>query len=69
MLFQRWLLEAKNPWRERFLDWELQCRGKLDGASMARLGDPKPAQNAFDAAFGKDLDAMEKAFRVWLDGQ
>jgi hypothetical protein len=66
--FQRWLLGDENPWRERFVAWEAECRGALPGAqSTARFGDPGPAAAAFERVFGKELDAMEQAFRAWLE--
>jgi hypothetical protein len=65
--FQRWLLGADNPWRERFVAWEAECRGALPGVqSTARFGDAGPAQAAFERAFGAELDAIDKAFRAWL---
>jgi hypothetical protein len=68
--FQRFLLRADGPWRERFCWWEDECRGALLGAnSTARLGDPAPAKAAFDKLFAQDLDAIEKAFREWLAAQ
>jgi hypothetical protein len=64
---QRWLQLPTNPWRERFLAWEDECRGALPGVqTTARFGDPAPAAAAFDRVFGKELDTLETAFLVWL---
>jgi hypothetical protein len=64
---QRFLRDTDNPWRARFGWWEDECRGALPGVeSTARLGNPGPAAQAFERLFGKDLDALEKAFLVWL---
>ncbi|HEX5052812.1 MAG TPA: hypothetical protein VFZ65_13630 [Planctomycetota bacterium] len=67
---QRFLLEKGNRWQDGFLVWEAQCRGSLPGAaSTAKLGDSQPAAQAFERAFGKELDALETAFVAWLAGQ
>ncbi len=66
---QRFVLQAEGPWRERFLAWEAECRGALPGAvSTARLGNSQPAVAAFERVFGKQIDALEAAFRAWLAG-
>ncbi|MEO6595955.1 MAG: hypothetical protein ABIP94_14480 [Planctomycetota bacterium] len=65
---QRFLLEKGNPWQETCLVWEAECRGALPGAdSTVRLGNAQPSVQAFERAFAKDLDALEAAFRTWLD--
>jgi len=67
---QRFVLQPDNPWRERFLWWENECRGALLGATTtARFGDPAPAKAAFERLFAQDLEAFEKAFRSWLAAQ
>lgn len=64
---QRWLQLPTNPWRERFLAWEDECRSAMPGVkTTARFGDPAPASAAFERVFGKELDALEKAFLAWL---
>ena len=66
---QRFLLLPDGPWRERFLAWEAECRGALPGAdSTVRLGDKKPAVAAFERVFGKELEAVETAFKAWVAG-
>ena len=66
---QRFLLLPDGLWRERFLAWEAECRGAMPGAdSTVRLGDRKPAAAAFERVFGKELEAIETAFRAWLSG-
>ncbi len=68
--FQRWLLAADNPWRDRFVAWEAECRGALPGVqSTGRVGDPAPAAAAFEREFGADFDAIDAAFRAWLATQ
>ena len=65
---QRFLLQPAGPWRERFLAWEAECRGALPGAtSTVRLGQAQPAVAAFERVFGKELAAIETAFRDWLE--
>lgn len=64
---QRWFLQPGNPFRARFLAWEDVCRGAMPGvSSTARFGDPAPATAAFVKEFGKELPAIERAFRDWL---
>lgn len=66
---QRWVLQADNPYRERFLAWEAECRGAMPGVQTTlRFGDGGPATAAFEREFGKDLAAIEGAFRDWLVG-
>lgn len=66
---QRWLLLPSNPYRERFLAWEDECRSAMPGVMTTRsFGDGAPATAAFERAFGKDLPALENAFRDWLVG-
>ncbi len=66
----RWLLLPSNPYRERFLAWEAECRGAMPGVQTTmRFGDGGPATAAFEREFGKDLAAIEGAFRDWLAGQ
>lgn len=67
---QRWLLLPSNPYRERFVAWEDQCRGAMDGVqSTAKYGSAAAASAAFDKEFGKDLPALEKAFCEWFAAQ
>ncbi|MFY9342148.1 MAG: hypothetical protein WAT39_06655 [Planctomycetota bacterium] len=64
---QRWFLLPDNPYRERFVAWEAECRGAMPGVqTTARFGDAGPAAAAFQREFAKDLDALEKAFLAWL---
>jgi hypothetical protein len=65
---QRFLLQPKGPWRDRFLHFEAQCRGAVLGAAQGqqRFGDPAPAQAVFERLFGPDLDQIEAAFKAWL---
>jgi hypothetical protein len=63
----RWFQLPDNPWRDRFLSWEDECRGALPGVqATARFGDPAPAAAAFEKEFGKELPTIETAFRAWL---
>jgi hypothetical protein len=64
--FQRFLRSADCPWREDFDAFEAQCRGGALGAVAGKAGDRKPAQTLFDERFGKQLDAIEKAFHAFL---
>ena len=67
---QRWLLLPTNPYRERFLAWEDECRGAMPGVqSTAKYGNAAAAGAAFDKEFAKDLPAMEKAFFEWFAAQ
>jgi hypothetical protein len=64
---QRFLRTTDNPWKARFQWWEDECRGALRGVdSTAKYGNPGPAAQSFERLFGKDLDALEKAFLAWL---
>jgi hypothetical protein len=65
--FQRFLRSAECQWREEFEAFEAQCRGGALGATAGKAkGDRKPAQAVFDERFGKQLDAIEKAFHAFL---
>jgi hypothetical protein len=58
---------ARPEWRERFEAWEAQCRGQVLGIDPGhKRANPQPAGERFQAAFGKELDAIETAFRAWL---
>jgi len=68
--FLRWLQQPANPYRERFLAWEDECRSAMPGVSAtSRFGDAGPAAAAFDRVFARDFAAMEAAFLDWLAGQ
>jgi hypothetical protein len=66
---RRWLrTAAPDEVRERFSLWETMCRGAALGAQQGKPneGDTTPAQEAFQRILGKDLPALEPAFRKWL---
>ncbi len=54
----------------RFRAWEALCRGAALGAKPGKPNeeDTSPASQAFQAAFGSEVPALEKGFRAWLDG-
>jgi hypothetical protein len=65
--FQRFMTTKSHRWKKRFLDWEVKCRGSLFGAdSTRRMGAAEGAAAAFLLEFGKDLKAIEAAFKTWL---
>jgi len=67
--FHRYMTTQNHRWKKRFLDWEVKCRGSLLGARSTRsLGSGRGATDAFLTEFGKDLKALEAAFKAWLAG-
>lgn len=74
--FQRMLLAKDSKWRDAFEDWERECRSALLGApAMSAFGLPTApthgsaaaAAKKFDAAFGKQMDELERAFRAYVE--
>jgi len=65
--FHRFMTTGSHRWKKRFMDWEAKCRGALLGArSTRRPGTAEGATAAFLGEFGKELPAIEAAFKTWL---
>jgi hypothetical protein len=66
---RRWFrMVSPEDVRVRFALWETMCRGAALGAQAGKpnQGDVSPAMDAFTRLLGKDMPAIETAFKAWL---
>lgn len=71
------MLQAKDgKWRDDFEDWERECRSAVLGAPVIgpsglptapAHGSAAAASQKFEAAFGKRMDELERAFRAFVE--